>query len=137
MGKLIPLLYITASILFAGCTGTGSLAESGNSSRPEGSVYDDSDYYRSLADFLHRVPGVNVRGSGNNVSVTVRGINSFNAGITPLYVIDGNAIGHSYSQANNMLNPRDINYVKVLKDSEASLYGVRGGNGVILITTRK
>lgn len=139
MNKLIILSVLSLSILFAGCSGTGSLTERDDRdrARPEGSVYDDSDYYRSLADFLNKVPGVNVSGSGDNASVTIRGVSSFNSGITPLYVIDGQAIGNSYAQANSLLDPRDIDYVRVLKGSDASIYGVRGGNGVILIATRR
>ncbi len=46
-------------------------------------------------------------------------------------------MGTSYTHVNNMLNVNDINYVKVLKGSDAAIYGVRGGNGVILIVMRK
>lgn len=137
MNNLIMLSLLAMAISFTGCSAGEPLVESEDRTRPEDSVFDDKDYYRSLADFLERVPGVNVSGSGDNASVTIRGISSFNSGTTPLYVIDGNAIGHSYAQANSMLNPRDIDHVRVLKDSDASIYGVRGGNGVILIITRK
>lgn len=103
----------------------------------ERGVSDDKDYYTSLADFLRRVPGVSVRGSGDDVLIRMRGINSFNTGVTPLYVIDGQAVGTSYTQANSMVDPRDIDYVKVLKGPEASTYGMRGANGVIEIYTKR
>lgn len=137
MKTTILLSTLLLSLVFAGCSSVGSQVAGDNSERPEGSVSDDMNYYRSLADYLHQVPGVNVHGSGDNVTVTIRGVNSFNSGTSPLYVIDGNAVGNSYSQANNMVNPRDIDYVRVLKGTDAAIYGVRGGNGVILIVTRK
>ncbi len=100
-------------------------------------VNDDKDYFRDLGDFLRRVPGVNVAGTGNNQRVTIRGISSFNSGIEPLFVIDGQIAGTSYMEVNNRVNPRDIDHVRVLKGPDAAIYGVRGGNGVVLITTKR
>lgn len=136
MKNFFLLSILSVSFLFSACSSVGT-AVSEETGRPENSISDDRNYYRSLADYLRQVPGVVVRGSGNNVSVNIRGINSFNAVTAPLYVVDGHAIGHSYSSVNKMLNPEDIDYVQVLKGSEAALYGVRGGNGVVLIVTRK
>lgn len=68
-----------------------------------------------------------------NESVTIRGTSSLKAGNNPLYVIDG--IPHDGPQ---YLNPNDIESVSVLKDASAtSIYGARGANGVILVTTKK
>lgn len=137
MKTTILLSILSLFLVFGGCSSVGSQVANDNNGRPEGSISDDHDYYTSLADYLHQVPGVNVVGSGDNITVTIRGVNSFNSGVTPLYVIDGNAVGNSYSQANNMLSPRDIDYVRVLKGTDAAIYGVRGGNGVIEIYTKK
>lgn len=136
MKNLLLVSILSFAFLFSACSSVGT-AVSEETGRPEGSISDDLNYYRSLADYLRQVPGVNVSGSGENVSVNIRGINSFNAVTTPLYVIDGHAIGHSYSEANRMLNPDDIDYVRVLKGTDASIYGVRGGNGVVEIVTKK
>lgn len=136
MKKIMVLSVLLLSFIFAACSSVGT-AVSEESGRPEGSISDDLNYYRNLADYLRQVPGVNVSGSGENVSVNIRGINSFNSVTAPLYVVDGHAIGHSYSEANRMLNPEDIDYVRVLKGTDAAIYGVRGGNGVIEIVTRK
>ena len=136
MRTLLLITAISFSLLSMGCSSVSSTVAGDNKSRPEGSVYDDNDYYTSLADYLHKVPGVNISGSG---VVTIRGVNSFDATyspITPLFVIDGQAIGYSYNEANRMLDPRFIDYVKVLKGPDATIYGSRGGNGVIEIVTR-
>lgn len=69
---------------------------------------------------------------GDNFQITIRGINSISAAITPLVVIDG--IAGSLSE----INPNDIESVEVLKDaSSTSIYGARGASGVVLVTTKK
>lgn len=72
---------------------------------------------------------------GAPVQVRIRGINSINSSADPLYVVDG-IVGISDPLTN--LNPNDIESIDVLKDASASaIYGARGANGVILITTKK
>ena len=100
-----------------------------------------------------RAAGVQVTQSsaapGGGLSVRVRGANSLISGSEPLYVIDGLPIypdNTSYGtgadrQAKNALaalNPNDIESIEVLKDASAtSIYGSRGANGVVLITTKR
>ena len=81
---------------------------------------------------------------GSNVQIRIRGIGSISASSEPLYVIDGipviaGDVTRSNTTANTMasLNPNDIATLTVLKDASAtSIYGSRGANGVILITTK-
>lgn len=136
MKQIILLSILSFSFLFVGC-GSVSNTVADDDSRPEGSISDDKDYYRSLADYLRQVPGVNVQGNGESAYVTIRGISSFSSGNTPLYVLDGQAVGNSYSQANRLVDPMHIDYVRVLKGPDAAIYGVRGANGVIEIVTKK
>ncbi|GLR15609.1 SusC/RagA family TonB-linked outer membrane protein [Portibacter lacus] len=78
-------------------------------------------------------------------NVRIRGLGSINAGTNPLYVIDGipvinGNIGNESTTSTPMsgINPNDIESINVLKDASAtSLYGSRGANGVIIITTKK
>jgi len=139
--KLFNIISLLLIFVFAAACSTTELAESDptdfeNSSQRSDTVSDINDYYRSLADFLRRTPGINISGGENNTVVTIRGVNSFYSEVQPLYVIDGQTVGTDYNQVNRMINPRDIDYVRVLKGSDASIYGVRGGNGVILIVTK-
>lgn len=136
MKNLTLLSLIAISLMFAGCSSVGGTVAS-ESNRPDDSISDDMNYYRSLADFLENVPGVNIQGQGNSAYITIRGISSFNATNEPLYVIDGHSVGNSYIEANRIVTPNDIDYVRVLKGPDAAIYGVRGGNGVIEIVTRK
>ena len=90
--------------------------------------------YNNIWDYLRgRVPGVMIgnAGPGDTPTITVRGINSINSSTQPLFIVDGvETPDISY------LNPNDVGSVSVLKDASASIYGTRGGNGVILITTK-
>jgi len=71
---------------------------------------------------------------GAGSSIRIRGGNSITAGNEPLYVIDGLVGGGDI----NLINPEDIESMVVLKDaSSTAIYGARGANGVILITTKK
>ncbi|ACT92261.1 SusC/RagA family TonB-linked outer membrane protein [Dyadobacter fermentans] len=84
-----------------------------------------------------RAAGVQVTQSngapGGDSKVRVRGANSVLGNNDPLYVIDG-FVGANY----NLLNPNDIESLQVLKDAAStSIYGSRGANGVIIITTKK
>ena len=85
-----------------------------------------------------QAPGVVIKqkdGSpGSAFEVRVRGIGSLGAGSDPLYVIDGFAVGTSVGQN---LNPNDIESISILKDAASTaVYGARGSNGVVLITTK-
>ncbi|WP_219921502.1 SusC/RagA family TonB-linked outer membrane protein [Rufibacter sp. XAAS-G3-1] len=86
-----------------------------------------------------RVPGMSVIASsgqpGSSATVTIRGIGTINGSSAPLYVMDGIPIEASYFQS---INPNDIETVTVLRDASAkALYGSRGSNGVVVITTKK
>ncbi len=71
---------------------------------------------------------------GREFEVTVRGLGSLGAGSQPLYVVDGFAVGTSIGPN---LNPNDIETITILKDAvSTAIYGARGSNGVVLITTK-
>ncbi|WP_276485829.1 SusC/RagA family TonB-linked outer membrane protein [Paraflavitalea pollutisoli] len=86
-----------------------------------------------------RVAGVQVSAidgqPGASNLITIRGGNSITQNNAPLYVIDGFPIENP---GNNAFNPDDIESIEVLKDASATaIYGARGANGVVLITTKK
>jgi TonB-dependent starch-binding outer membrane protein SusC len=93
-----------------------------------------------------RVSGVNVTSAtgepGSRQTITVRGPGGVRTGSTPLFVLDGLALDNSstggVTNPLTFLNPQDIESIDVLKDASATaIYGARGANGVILITTKK
>lgn len=101
-----------------------------------------------------RLTGVNVVSNdgapGGGISIQIRGTNSFQGSTEPLYVIDGVPVADSnddtinfdssspnYSNALSSLNPNDIASIEILKDASATaIYGSRGANGVVMITTK-
>ena len=115
--------------------------------------------YSTVDEMLQgRAAGVQVSSNagapGGAISVRIRGTNSLRGNNEPLYVIDGviiNSAGEDVvdasADANEMqtdqngltgLNPRDIESIEILKDASATaIYGSRGANGVVLITTKK
>lgn len=87
--------------------------------------------------FAGRFPGVSVYRVNGGFRVLIRGATSLNSGTEPLYVIDGMPIEPGPGGALVGVNPADIEKIEVLKDIGAtSMYGMRGGNGVILITLK-
>ncbi len=93
-----------------------------------------------------RISGVQVNSNsgrpGGRTNIRIRGFSSINSSNNPLYVIDGVIlpVGNQVqaSQAIDYINPNDIVAVEVLKDaSSTAIYGARGANGVILITTKR
>ena len=89
--------------------------------------------------FEGRVAGVQViHRPGGGISVLIRGPGSINSNTEPLYVIDGMPVQDVTGRGLDWLNPGDILRIEILKDaSTTSIYGVRGSNGVVLITTRR
>ncbi|SKA46992.1 TonB-linked outer membrane protein, SusC/RagA family [Chitinophaga eiseniae] len=111
-----------------------------------------------LAALEGRIPGVLITqssgGPGASVKVQVRGQSSLFNGSEPLYIIDGipfapnnaniNSLGSILSQGDgglspfSMIPPSDIESIEILKDADATaIYGSRGANGVVLITTKR
>ncbi len=102
-----------------------------------------------------KVAGVQISGSSNlggSSRILIRGAKSLTGENQPLFVVDGvpinngnfgtrdqarGALGYDYGNAAQDINPADIADVQVLRGTAAALYGARGANGVILITTKK
>lgn len=92
---------------------------------------------QDLVYYIKQLAGVQVRGSGSDASITVRGIGSVNLDPSPLFVVNGNPMGSDFSQIYNAINPDQIKRVEVLKDAiDTSMYGMRGAMGVIEITLK-
>lgn len=105
-----------------------------------------------LAGLEGRVPGLFIRQSnglpGSNFTLLLRGQNSLRSGTAPLFIIDGipfpvtgvsqRGAGLNSNNPFNTIAPSDIESIEILKDADAiAIYGSRGANGVILITTKK
>lgn len=100
---------------------------------------ENSQVSNPLNAIKGKVAGVQMANSSgapgaDDPSINIRGITSLNAGTSPLIILDGTP----YSGAMQTLNTNDIESMTVLKDAaSAALYGARGANGVILITSKR
>jgi TonB-linked SusC/RagA family outer membrane protein len=145
----INLAYTTSDLSEVVVVGYGSQKKS-DMTGAVGSVSEDLIKERPSASLNQalsgRVQGVNVSVNsgrpGGRANIRIRGNTSVSISNDPLYVIDG-VILHSTGLANgsspiDFINPNDIASIEVLKDASATaIYGARGANGVILVTTKR
>lgn len=137
--SLIPSLEILTQFIVIGYGEQKRSDVTGSISSLSPDTYKDQAVVTTSAALQGRIAGVsvqNVSGApGGEVKIRVRGSNSINANNDPLYVVDGIAL---FSAGLGDINVNDIESIEVLKDASAtSIYGSRGSNGVILITTKK
>jgi iron complex outermembrane receptor protein len=89
--------------------------------------------------FAQLIPGLLVTRTPNGgIALQIRGPSSFYSGNAPLYVIDDVPVEPGPGGGVPDVNPHDIESIRVLKDpADIGIYGMRGANGVIVITTKK
>lgn len=104
-------------------------------SEPSNRVFADSVGFVpfSLFDMLRRVPGVRVTGSFPNQSAQIRGSANIQGVVEPLYLLDGIPGDAGFL---NAINPREVDFIDVLKGPDATIYGSRAGGGVIAVYTK-
>ncbi|MBP3518830.1 MAG: TonB-dependent receptor [Parabacteroides sp.] len=120
--------------------GYGTMRKSdltGSISQAKGTEIIKAQSFNALDGLKGKVAGVNIFSNtgqpGGEMRVVIRGVSTINASTSPLYVVDGVVMSDF-----QLLNPNDIESVEVLKDaSSAAIYGARGANGVVLVTTKR
>lgn len=133
MKKIIALLLL-AALTGASCGGTKSATPNADSTDIQAEMDERNSAVIPLITRIRRLPGVTLQ---NGVPVLAKSANSMSGSQTePLYVLDGLAMGNSFRQIENVVQPVDVKSIKVLRASDASFYGSRGANGVIVITTK-
>ena len=90
--------------------------------------------YSDIFEYIRgKVPGVQVgqAGPGSMPSIIIRGIGTNSDQTQPLFIVDG-------VQTDNIstINPNDVDSIDIIKDGTASIYGMQGANGVIIVTTK-
>jgi TonB-dependent SusC/RagA subfamily outer membrane receptor len=138
--RLALLGVIIAGV--AGCASTRDGAAERTTDRdPDTVEAEDLEgrYIARVQEMLRgQVAGVEVRNSAAGLIIRIRGASSIYASSDPLFVIDGLPIQLGASGALTGINPQDVASIRVLKNaSETALYGSRGANGVVLITTKR
>ncbi|UMB62004.1 TonB-dependent receptor plug domain-containing protein [Lutibacter sp. A80] len=102
------------------------------SATPQTTVKRDNNTfeYKNIFEMIRaKIPGVRVQSDN---TILIRGTSSINASTSPLFVVDGSPV----SSITN-ISPQFVENISVLKGPETAIYGVRGSNGVILITLKK
>ena len=120
--------------------GYGTMRKSditGSSSTAKGADILKGQGFNALEGLKGKAAGVNIFNNtgqpGGEMRVIIRGISTIQASASPLYIVDGVAMSDF-----QYLNPNDIESIEVLKDaSSAAIYGARGANGVIMVTTKR
>ena len=140
--RVLPRLAL-ATIAVAACGG-GSRPETAPAPASQGTVGSDELSRRSANEspekaLQGRFPGVDVsQGNDGGLVIRIRGATGFGGNNDPLYVVDGMPITPGPGGSLAGFTAEDIATIKVLKDpASLSMYGSRGANGVILITTKK
>lgn len=123
------VVVVGAAIKKTDLTGaTVSVSEETLQERPVTSI-NEALQGRAAGVFVQNNPS-----PGGYASIKIRGYNSMNYGSAPIYVVDGIVMDRAF----NMINLDDVASITVLKDASATaLYGSRGANGVVLVTTKK
>jgi TonB-linked SusC/RagA family outer membrane protein len=140
--SLTPDTKNLSEVIVTGYTTQSKRDLTGAASNVSGKVIGQTPVTSLEGALEGRVAGVVVDGQGgpgNSASIRIRGVGTLGDN-DPLYVIDGVQIriGPESEDISNLLNPNDIESVTILKDpSLIALYGSRGDNGVIVITTKK
>jgi len=147
---------LDAVVINAGYYKVTDREKTGSISRVTAEEIENQPVQNALATMQGRMPGIQITQNsgvpGSGFEVRIRGKNSIAAGNNPLYVVDGvpytiNTLGATtvassiiaLSDVNplNSLDPNNIESIEVLKDADATaIYGSRGANGVVLITTK-
>jgi TonB-linked SusC/RagA family outer membrane protein len=156
--KLVDSFTSLNEVVVLGYGSSKRIDLSSSSSTIGAKVFEDTPVATFDMALQGRAAGVQVTSSsgepGGGVSIIIRGNNSVSASNQPLYVVDGfplspgeeatgnsnNGLGQQGAPSNPLafINPNDIESVEVLKDAAATaIYGSRGANGVVLVTTKK
>jgi TonB-dependent SusC/RagA subfamily outer membrane receptor len=122
------VLLLLLALVLAGCA-TGAPVQLETDLSPKGGCRAE----HVMHEHLSRHPGVQVSRAGDVLRVRIR-----DAPQEPLYVVDGQPLAATPGAVLSAVNPCDIQEIRVLRDAaDVTFYGLRGANGVILITTRR
>ncbi len=129
--KVLP---VCLSIFLASCGSSGHTTASQPSVKE--SLENQNRIGISLLNQIRRMPGITIR---NGVPVFTKSTHDISIGspIEPLYILNGYPVGNSFADVDQLVDNVNVEKIEALTDTEASFYGSRAANGVILITTKQ
>jgi outer membrane receptor for ferrienterochelin and colicin len=121
--------------MLVSCSTTQSSAGSNGTDEKEANASSHTQpEVKDLVEYLRRIPGISIVGSGSSARISVNGMSSMHTDVEPLIVVDGTPVGGGLSAANNTVIVSHIKSVRVLRTaSEVAFYGSQASSGVILI----
>ncbi len=126
----VSIALVLCVLAVSGCANSGSTSQETSTEKTGGN-------YWTLEDYLRRANGVQIVNRGGELQVTIRGNSSIaDPGNQPLFVVDGQKAGRSFSRVSNMFSRGEIVSVKVLPAGSASQYGMEGNYGGIVIKSK-
>ncbi len=133
MKRHSPLLFILFLMLL-GCGSAKTTSDSDSTTPLNETLQDKNRVGITLLNRIRQVPGITVRGglpifNKTNNSLSAEGSSE------PLYVLNGYIVGNSFRDVNELVDNVNVKKIEALTGSDASVYGSRGSNGVLLITT--
>ncbi len=138
MSIVFTALLMGFFTVYAGCSGSGSSRERNEANTVTGEEARRTPTVR-LADLIQqRVPGINLsETSDGRIKVRIRGITSFTSDNQPLFVVDDMPVDPEPDGTLPGVTINEIDSIKVYKDpADTSRWGMRGSNGVIVVTTK-
>lgn len=131
MKKLSLFVFFLTALMVSSCNSSKSTTVKKSGLKKE--LNEKNKGNVSLLDRIRRKPGIVIR---NGVPVLNKASNSFSASNTePLYVLNSYVVGSSFRSVNQLVDSFNVKDIKVVAGAEASEYGSRGANGVIIIMT--
>jgi len=134
--KLLPVSNQLEQVVVIGYGTQRKVDNTGSVASVKGADVAKEASQNALASLQGKVAGVNIINSGSpgaSPQVTIRGLGTIGGSSSPLYVVDG-----VWYDDISFLNTADIDNISVLKDaSSTAIYGIRGANGVLVITTKR
>ncbi len=127
---LIAIIFIG---LLASC-GTAKSTSTGVKESTADGITSENRANTSLLNQIRRLKGVTLQGG---IPVFSKSANSITGTAEPLYVVNDYTVGNSFSSVKDIVNPVDVESIKAIQGADASFYGSRGGNGVIVIKTKE
>ncbi|MFD2100423.1 TonB-dependent receptor [Flagellimonas iocasae] len=132
MRRLLHISFLAFFLIFGSCSSTKAPTTSTKNISKE--LEERNKGNVSLLQRIRQLPGVTLR---NNVPYFTKATNQIFGGTPtePLYVLNGYIVGNSFRSVNQLVDSFNVKKIEAITGSEAAEYGVRGGSGVIKITT--
>ncbi len=130
----IRLIFMALLMITLSCTPSKKVGNDGASSRGQGK--SDRIAPTELIQLLRQKPGLQITNRGGSYEILVRGARSINGTNTPLYTLDGVALGREYDAVARTVDVNQIESIRVITPANAAIFGSRGQNGVIAIKTK-